>query len=53
MLGGEECQHDDSLGTCASIHLICTLFPPRYDMRRLIDGKFHGVAAKIDDEISI
>ena len=40
-------QHDDSLGLCTPIHYITTLFPPTYDMRWLIDGKFRGVASKI------
>jgi len=52
-LGGQKYQHDDSLGQCASIHLISTLFPPRHDMRRLIDGKFRGFASKFDEFISI
>ena len=53
MLGGQKYQHDDSLGSCTSIHYISTLFPPEYDMRWLIDGKFRGVAAKVDDFTSI
>ena len=53
VLGGQEYQHDGSLGTCTSIHHISTLFTPAYDMRWLIDGKFRGVAAKVDDFISI
>ena len=53
VLGGQKCQHDDSLGPFVSIHLISTLFSPRYDMRRLVGGKFHGVAPKIDGFISI
>ena len=53
MLGGQNYHSDDSLGLCASIYLISTLSPPRYDMRRLIDGKFRGVAAKVDDFMSI
>ena len=52
-LGCRNYQHDDSLGPHASTYLISTLFPPRYDMGRLIDGKFRGVAAKIGDFISI
>ena len=52
-LGGQQCQHDNSLGQCVPIHLISTLFPPRYNIRWLIDGKFRGFAAKIDDFISI
>ena len=53
MLGGQKYQHDDSLGSCTSIHYISTLFPPTYDMRWLIDGKFRGVAAKVGDFTSI
>ena len=53
LLGGQNYQHDNSLGPCASIHLISTLFPPRYDIRRLIDGKFRAVAPKIDGFIGI
>ena len=36
-----------------SIHYISTLFPPTYDMRWLIDGKFHALAAKVGDFTSI
>ena len=53
MLGGPKYQHDDSLDPCVSIHHISTLFPPGYDIRWLIDGKFRGVAARIDDLMSI
>ena len=53
VLGGQKYQHDNSLDSCVSIHLISTLFLPRYDMRRQIGGKFHGVAPKIDDFMSI
>ena len=53
MLGGQEYQHDDSLGSCMSIHHTSTLFPPIYDMRWPIDGKFRGVAAKVGDFTSI
>ena len=53
MLGGQKYQYDDSLGSCTSIHYISTVFPPTYDMRWLIDGKFRGVAAKVDDCMSI
>ena len=53
VLSGQNYQHDDSLGTCTSIHFISTLFPPIYDMRWLIDGKFRGVASKIDGLASI
>ena len=53
MLGGQKNQHDDSLGSCTSIHYINTLFLPTYDMRWLIDGKLRGVAAKVDDFMSI
>ena len=53
VLGGQNYQHDDSLGSCTSIHLISTLFPPTYDVRWLIEGKFRGVAAKIGDFTSI
>ena len=53
MLGGQKFQHGDSLGTCTSIHYIRTLLPPIYDIRRLIDGKFRGFAAKFDDFMSI
>ena len=53
MLGSQKYQHDDSLGSCTSIHYISTLFPPIYDMRWLIDGKFRGFAAKVDDFMSI
>ena len=49
VLGGQKYQHDDSSGQCASIHYTSTLFQPTYDMRWLIDGKFRGVAAKVDD----
>ena len=45
--------HDNSLGPCTPIHLISTLFPPTYDMRWLIDGKFRGVASKIGGFVSI
>jgi len=45
--------HDNSLGPCTLIHLISTLFPPTYDMRWLIDGKFRGVASKIGGVTSI
>ena len=53
MLGGQQYQHDDSLGSCTSIHYISTLFPPTYDMRWLIDGKFHALAAKVGNFTSI
>ena len=53
MLGGQKYQHDDSLGSCTSIHYISTVFPPTYDMRWLIDGKFRGVAWKIGGFMSI
>ena len=53
VLGGQKYQHDDSLGSCTSIHYTSTLFPPTYDMRWLIDGKFRGLAAKVDEFISI
>ena len=53
MLGGQKYQYDDSLGSCTSIHYIGTLFPPSYDMRWLIDGKFHALAAKIGGFMSI
>ena len=53
MVGGQKYQHDDSLGSCKSIHYTSTLFPPTYDMRWLIDGKFRGAAAKVDDFASI
>ena len=46
-------QHVDSSGQCAFIHYTSTLFPPTYDMRWLIDGKFRGVAAKVDDFASV
>ena len=52
MLGGEKDQHDDSLGPCASIHLISTLFSLGYGIRRLIDGKFRTFAAKLGGFIS-
>ena len=52
-LGGQKYKHDNSLGPCASIHHISTLFSPTYDVRRLIGGKFRWVAAKIDDFIGI
>ena len=45
--------HDDSLGPCTFIHHISTFFPPRSDMRWLINGKFRGVTAKVDDFASI
>ena len=51
--GGQNYHLDDSLGLCASIHLTSTLFPPTYDVRWLIDGKFRGLTAKVDDLISI
>ena len=51
--GGQNYQRDDSLGSCASIHHTITLFPTRYDMRRLIDGKFRGIAPKIGVLMSI
>ena len=53
VLGGQKYQHDHSLGSCTTIHYISTLFPPTYDMRGLIDGKFRGVAAKVGDFTSI
>ena len=53
VLGGQKCQHDDSLGSCTSIYYISTLFPPTYGMRWLIDGKFRGVASKIGGFMSI
>ena len=53
MLGGQNYQHDDSLGSCTPIHYISTLFPPTYDMRWLTDGKFHALAAKVGDFTSI
>ena len=49
MLEGPKYQHDDSLGPCAFIHDTSSLFPPTYDMRWLIGGKFCRVAAKISD----
>ena len=49
VLRGQKYQHDDCLGPCASIHLICTLFSPTFDMRWLIYGKYRGVAAKVGD----
>ena len=53
VLGGQKDQHDDSLGSCTSIHYISTLFPPTYDMRWLIDGKLRALAAKVGDFTSI
>ena len=53
MLGGQKYQHDNSLGSCTSIHYTSTLFPPTYDMRWLIGGKFRGLAAKVDDFMSV
>ena len=53
MLEGQNDQHDDSLGSCTSIHYVSTFFPSTYDMRWLIDGKFRGVAANVDDFASI
>ena len=53
LMGGPKYQHDDSLGPCAFIHYISTLFPPTYDMGRLIDGKFRKIPARIDDLMSI
>ena len=53
VLGGKKYQHDDSLGPCASNHLIRTFFPPRYDVVRLIGGKVRGIAAKIGAFVSI
>ena len=53
VLGGQNYQHDDSLGPCASSHYIDTFFPPRYDMRLLIDGKFRGIAATVGGFVSI
>ena len=50
---GKKYQHDDSLGICTPIHCTSTLFPPTYDMRRLIDGKFRGVSSKIGGFVSI
>ena len=52
VLGGKKYQHDDSLGPCASTHLISTLLPPRHDMMRLIGGKFRGITAKIGAFVS-
>ena len=52
-LGGQNYHHDDGLGPCASIHHISTSFPPAYNMRMLIDGKFRGVAAKIGGFVGI
>ena len=45
--GGQNYQRDDSLGSCASIRHAIALFPTRYDMRWLIEGKFRGFAPKI------
>ena len=53
VLGGPKHQHDDSLGSCTSIHYTSTLFPPTYDMRWLIDGKLRALAAKVGDFTSI
>ena len=53
ILEGQNYHHDDSLGPCASIRHISTLFPPAYDIKWLIDGKFRGVAAKIGGFVSI
>ena len=53
VLGGPKYQHDDSLGSCTSIHYTSTLFPPTYDMRWLIDGKLRALAAKVGDFTSI
>ena len=53
MLEGQKHQHDDSLGSFTSIHYISTLFPPTYDIRLLIDGKFHALAARVGDFTSI
>ena len=53
VLGGQKYQHDESLGTFMSIHYTSTLFPPTYDMRWLIDGKFRALAAKVDDFTSV
>ena len=53
VLGGQKYQHDDSLGSCTSVHYIGTLFPPTYGMRWLIDGKLHALAAKVGGFTSI
>ena len=53
VLGGQNYQHDDSWGPCTSIHYISTLFPPSYDMKWLVDGKFRALAAKVGDFTSI
>ena len=53
VLGGQNYQHDGNLGSCAPIHYISTLFPPTYDMRWLIHGKFRGVAANVDGLASV
>ena len=53
VLGGQQYQHDNSLGPGATIHHMSTLFSTRCDMSWLVDGKFHGVASKIGDFISI
>ena len=52
-LGCQKYQHDDNLCPWASIHLISILFPPIYDKRWLIDGKFRGVSAMVDGFMSI
>ena len=46
-------QRDDSLGPCASSHLTTIRFPPRYNKRWPIDGKFRGITALIGDLMSI
>ena len=53
MLGGQNDQHDDSLGPCTCFHYIGTLFSHSYDIKWLIDGKFRGVSAKVGDFTSI
>ena len=53
VLGGQKYQHDDSLGSWTFIHYISTSFPPTCDVRWLIDGKFHALAAKVGDFICI
>ena len=53
LLEGENYQHYDSWGPCRSIRVISTTCLPRYDIRWLIGGELRGVAAKIDEFMSI
>ena len=53
LLEGLNWHHDNNWGSRASGHLISPSSLFRYDMRRLIDGKFRGFASKIDGSTCI